>query len=136
MPLARLRISLKKTSRVRGVASGDLLWRSGRDDPPALIAGFRAEIDKPVGALDDLHVVLDDDKAVAVVDEAVEHSKQPGDIVEVQTRGGFIENEQRARLAPFGEMSGQLEALGFSAAQRVDGLAKAKVIEARHRRAD
>jgi hypothetical protein len=97
---------LQEISRMRSIASSDCLWRSGGNDRPAVISCFRAEIDKPVGALYDFHVVFDDDKAVAVVNEAVEHSKQPGDIVEMQTRSWLIENEQRACLAPFGEMSG------------------------------
>ena len=80
-------------------------------------------------------IVLNDNKAVALVDEALEHSKQPGDVVEVQAGGGFIKDEQRAGLAPFRKVPGQLEALGFSTAESVDGLTEAKIVETRPRRA-
>ena len=47
----------------------------------------------------------------------------------MQARGGFVENQERARLPPFGEVSGQLKALGFSAAQGITGWPRRKVIE-------
>jgi hypothetical protein len=38
----------------------------------AAVAALGAEVDDPVGALDDIEVVLDDDERVAGVGEAVE----------------------------------------------------------------
>ena len=49
-----------------------------------------------VGALDDFHVVFDDDDGVTLVDQFIEGPKQSLDVVEVQARGGLIEDEQRA----------------------------------------
>ena len=120
---------LQKAPCVRGLAPCDFLGPAHGNDRPALLSRFRAEIDEPIGTLDDFHVVFDNNEAVAFVHEALEHAEQPGDIVEVQPRGGLVEDEQRARLAPFGEMCGELEALGFSPAECIDGLAKPKVVE-------
>ena len=50
--------------------------------------------------------MLNDNKAVALIDEALEHSKQTGNVIKVQTGRGFIEDEQGAGLAPFGQMTG------------------------------
>ncbi|MBN8999180.1 MAG: hypothetical protein J0H54_07235, partial [Rhizobiales bacterium] len=52
----------------------------------AAVAAFRAEIDDPVGRLDDLEIVLDHDHAVALVDQRMQHLEQLGDVVEVQAR--------------------------------------------------
>ena len=61
----------------------------------ALGSAFGAEVDDPVGALDDLDVVLDDEEAVAFVDEALEELYQEGDVVEVEAGGGLVEEEKR-----------------------------------------
>ena len=62
---------------------GDLLRRAFDDDSAARAAGFGAEIDQPIGGLDDVHVVLDDDDGVAKIDEAIEHVEQLANIVEM-----------------------------------------------------
>jgi hypothetical protein len=58
---------------VTGRASANVFWRALRHDLAAIIAGFRAEIDDPIGALDDVEVVLDDEHGVAGIDEALEN---------------------------------------------------------------
>ena len=55
-----------------GFALGDLFGGAGGGDLAAGGAGFGAEVDDPVGALDDVEVVLDDDEGVALIDEALE----------------------------------------------------------------
>ena len=55
---------------------GDLFGRAGGDDLPAPLSPFGAHVDDPVGRLDHLEVVLDDDHGVAQVDEAREHFEQ------------------------------------------------------------
>ncbi len=52
---------------VAGLALDDLLRRAGGEDAPAAVAAFGPEIDDPVGGLDDIQVVFDDDNGVAVV---------------------------------------------------------------------
>ena len=55
-------------------------------------AAFRPEVDHPVGALDDVQVVLDDEDGVAFVDELVEGDEQLADVLEVEAGGGFVED--------------------------------------------
>src|ERR1700747_671905 len=51
---------------------GDLLGRAAGDGEAALLAALGPHVDEAVGGLDDIEVVLDDDDAVAGVDEALE----------------------------------------------------------------
>ena len=46
---------------------GDLLGRARGDDLAAALAALGAQVDDPVGARDDVEVVLDDDDRVALV---------------------------------------------------------------------
>ena len=54
------------------------------DDLAAAVARFGAEIDHPVGELDDVEVVLDEHERVAGVDEPIEHLRELSNVVEVQ----------------------------------------------------
>src|SRR4051812_22361101 len=62
---------LQELAGVRAGRARDLLGRAGGDDLTAVLAAFGAHVDDPVGRLDDVEVVLDDDDRVALVDEAV-----------------------------------------------------------------
>jgi subtilase family serine protease len=53
---------------------------------------FGAHVDDPVGGLDDVEIVLDDDQRAAAVDELAEGGEELGDIVEVQAGGGLVED--------------------------------------------
>ena len=77
---------------VRGGLGRDLLGRAGGDRHAALLAALRAQVDDPVGALDDVEVVLDHDHAVARVDEPLEHLQQALDVGEVQAGGRLVED--------------------------------------------
>ena len=71
-----------------------------------------------VGTLDDIHVVFDDENAVATLDECVEGLQQPVDIVEVQTRGGFVEDEEGRLLSFLSDEIGQLDTLVLTTRER------------------
>ena len=47
----------------------DLLWRAGGDDLAAASTAFGAKIDHPIGTLDNIQVMFDDDNRVAVINE-------------------------------------------------------------------
>src|SRR6185437_8121427 len=68
---------------------GDILGRAGGDDLAAAVAAFRAEIDDPVGGLDDLEVVLDDEHRVPGLHERVKHLQELADILEMEA-GGWL----------------------------------------------
>lgn len=78
---------------VAGRARGDLFRRALRDDVTAFIAGFRAEINDPIGAFDDIQIVLDDDDRVPGVYQALENLEQHTNVIEMQTRGRFVEKK-------------------------------------------
>jgi len=79
--------------------SGDLLGRTGGDQPTAFIAGVRAEIDHPVRTFDHLEIVFDHQHTVAGIREPLEDLQQDPYVVEVQAGGGFVEQEQRALVS-------------------------------------
>ena len=93
-------------------------------------------------------MVFDDKKGCALFDEPVEKSDQEGDIVEVESGGGLVEDQEwRGRggwrrtlflatvfgscgfLLLGGEMGDEFESLSFSAGQLTQGLATAEVAE-------
>ena len=100
------------------------------DDAAAVVAAFGAEVDDPVGLLDDVEVVLDDEDGVAEVDQALQDVEQFADVVEVQAGGGLVEDVERAAGLAAAEFAGQLDALGFAAGERGGGLAELDVAEA------
>jgi hypothetical protein len=86
---------------------GEVLTRatsSGRPEAttrPPPRAALGPQIDDPVGAFDDVEIVLDDDNRVALLDELAEHLEQPPDVLEMQACGRLIENVERlARASP------------------------------------
>ncbi len=76
--------------------------RADRDDLAAGLAAFGTEIDQPVGRRDHIEVVLDDQQRMAGRDQTAEGAQQLGDVVEVQARGGLVEQKQLARRGAVG----------------------------------
>ena len=76
---------------------GDLFGGAGGDDLAAGGAAFGAEVDDPVGGLDDVEIVLDDEERAAAVDELAEGGEELGDVVEVEAGGGLVEDVEDAR---------------------------------------
>ena len=93
-------------------------------------------------------MVFDDKKGCALFDEPVKKSDQEGDIVEVESGGGLVEDQEwRGRggcrrtlflatvfgscgfLLLGGEMGDEFEALSFSARKLTEGLATAEIAE-------
>ena len=93
------------------------------DDFTASRAGFGAEIDEIVGFRGEVHVVLDDHDGVAFVDETVKDIGEAGDVLLMESDGGFLDKVEvgigRADIgdpgASFGELGYEFEALGFAA---------------------
>ena len=108
---------------------GDVLRRAGGDDPPAALAAFRAEVQHPIGGLDDLQIVLDHHHRVALLHQRVQHFQQLADILEMQAGRRLIEDVQRAAGGTPGKFLRQLDALGLTARQRRGLLAEMDVAE-------
>src|SRR3546814_1873226 len=107
-----------------------LLRRPFRHDLPALVAAFRAQVDDPVGRLDDLQIVFDDDYRVALLDEGVEDFEELAHVLEVEAGGGLVEDVESLPRRPARQFLGELDALGFAAAQGRRLLADLDVAEA------
>jgi hypothetical protein len=89
------------------------------EDLAAAGAAFGAEVDDPVGLLDDVEVVLDRDDGVAAVDEAVQDVDQLLDVGEVEAGGRLVEDVERAAAGLLAELVGELDALRLAARERV-----------------
>src|SRR5882672_10640032 len=74
----------------------DILGRAPGDDFAAAVAAFGAEVDHPVGGLDDFEIVLDHDDRVALRHQLVQHFQELLDVVEMQPRGRFVQDVERA----------------------------------------
>src|SRR5690606_26118537 len=89
-----------------------------------------AQVDDPVGRLDHVEVVLDDDDRVALLDEAVQDLEQLAHVFEVQTRRRLVEHVDAAALAALLQLGRELDALRLAARQRRGRLAEPNVAEA------
>jgi len=66
--------------------------RSARDHLSSSFAAFRAEINDPVGRLDDVEMMLDHHHRIAQLHQTVQHVQQFADVFEVQPGCGFIQD--------------------------------------------
>lgn len=88
---------------------------AAHDHVAALRASFRTEVDDVVGTFYDIHVVFDDDERVAAQDEGVESRQQAFDVMEMQSRGRFVEDENGRFHLFHSEIVGQFHALVLAA---------------------
>src|SRR3546814_4728904 len=95
--------------------AGDLLRGAGGHQAAAAVAAVGAEVEDPVGGLDDLEVVLDDQHGVALVDQCLQHLQQLLHVVEVEAGGRLVENVERAARRPPRPPLRQLPALRLAA---------------------
>ena len=57
-----LEMGAQETAGMRRAEPAYLLWRTSCHHIPSRVASLRSKIDQVIGALDDLHVVLDDEQ--------------------------------------------------------------------------
>src|SRR5712691_11047492 len=108
----------------------NLLRRPLGDEAAAAVAAFRAEVDDPVGGLNDIDVVLDHHHRVAGVAQSMQHFEQQLDVVEMQACGRLVEDVQRAPGVALRELERQLHALRLAARERRRRLAQPHVAQA------
>ena len=89
------------------------------------------EVDHPVGGLDHVEVVLDEQHRVAGVHQVAEDTQQLVDVVQVQPGGRLVEDVELAAAAPRAErqLARDLDALRLAAGERGRGLAQAQIAE-------
>src|SRR6476660_2469597 len=81
------------------------------DHHPTSIASLGPQVDDPVGGLDHVEIVLDDDDGVALIHQTAEDSEELAYVLEVEPGGGLVEDVHRVARGPFGELTGQLHPL-------------------------
>ena len=109
--------------------TGDLLGRALGNHVTSPFAAFRTEVDDPVGRLDDVQVVLDDEHGIPPVHQPVEDVQQLADVVEVESRGRFVQQVDGLAGARPGEFLRQLDALRLAPRERDGRLAELDVVE-------
>ena len=122
-----LQFFLEVAGGVACLASAYLLGRALADDAAATVAALGTHVDDPVRHLDDVHVVLDDEDGVALVDELVEHAHQHLDVLEVEARGRLVEHVERLARVALGQFGGQLHALRLASADGGGGLTEGQI---------
>ena len=105
-------------------------WFPRAHDFAAGVSSLGTQVDDPVAGLDDIQVVFDDDQGMTDGKQAPECRDEGRHIVEVQTRCGFVEQQQLRAVAGLRQMAGEFEALGLAAAQGRHRLTKLHVVEA------
>src|SRR5260370_38026468 len=86
---------------IRFLAAGHLLGRALSNDAASSFTAFRTKIDNPIGLLNYVEMVLDDEHGIAKVDEAIKDVKQLFYVVKMQASGGFVQDiKHAARLTP------------------------------------
>ncbi len=100
-----------------------------RDDPPAVHAGARAEVDDVVGLADRVLVVLDDDDRVAEVAQPHERVEQSLVVALVQADRGLVEDVHHADQ-PGADLAREPDALRLAAGQRLGAAVQRQVVEA------
>ena len=109
--------------------AANLLGSACGNERSALVAPFGTEVDEMVGTLDDVEIVLHDDDRMAAADEAVEGAEQLLDVVEVESRCGLIEDEERGRLFLLADEVGEFHALVLTAREGRGTLSQMDIVE-------
>ena len=75
------------------LASRQIFWRSLKYQAATFVSAIGAEVDDPVGTLDDLHIVLDNQYGMTSLDKRVKRVEQFLDVVEMQARRRFVKDK-------------------------------------------
>src|SRR5207302_1037013 len=76
-----------------------VLARAVDADLAAFVSRFRSKIDNPVGGLNHFKIMLDHYDRVTGVDQPLKNFQQHRDVIEMQTRGRFVKDEEVATPA-------------------------------------
>ena len=106
-----------------------LLQGAAVHDLAAVLARAGADVDDPVGDLDGVLVVLDDDERVAHVAQPYEGLDQPVVVALVQADGGLVQHVEHADQAG-ADLRGEADALGLAAGEGAGRAVEREVVEA------
>src|SRR5260221_8134114 len=86
-------------------------------NPSATRAPYRTEINEPIGCLNHVEVVLDNQQCVAWSAEFEQHLQQLGHIVEVEAGSWLVQNVERAASSFAAQFRSEFEPLRLASAQ-------------------
>ena len=86
-------------------------------------------LDNPVGRVDDIWIVLNDNNGVSFINKLPKHIKQDSDILEMQSCGGFVQNIECTASVTSGKFCRKFHTLALASRKGVAGLAKLDVTE-------
>jgi hypothetical protein len=72
-----------------------LLGCAGCDDLTAADTALRAQVDDLVGRLDNIHIVLDNQQAAAIVDQGTKRGQKLVYVVKMQTSRWLVKDKER-----------------------------------------
>ena len=79
--------------------------------------------------LDDVQIVFDDQNRVSLVPQLKQNLEKLADVLQMQSRGRFVQNVERMPARYPGQFRGEFHPLGFSAGKGGGGLAQRNVAE-------
>src|SRR5678815_3252114 len=109
---------------------GHLLRGTRGHNLATLNTAVRPEINNPVGGLNDVQMVLDNNYRVAKVCQSIEDIEQLFHIIEMQTGRRFIKDIQSLAGGTFAELLGKLDTLSLSAGKRGSRLSQPDIPKA------
>ena len=113
--LLHIELFLEEACGVAVLAQSHLFGLAATEELPASCSTFRSQVYHMVGTLDDIHIVLDDDKRMPALDECVKGIQQASYVVEMKAGGRLVEDEYRGRVLLHTQIVGQLHALVLTA---------------------
>ena len=114
---------------MRLLVGQQLLERAAVHDLAAVLTGAGADVDDPVGDLDGVLVVLDDDERVAHVAQPDQGLDQPVVVALVQADGRLVQDVQHADQAG-ADLGGEPDALGLAAGEGAGRAVQREVVQA------
>ena len=94
--------------------SGDIFRDARGNHVSAGLAAFGAQVDDPIGGFYHVEIVFDDYDRIAQIDQSAQNGEQFFCIVEVQSRGGLVEDVQGLAGVDPAQLGGQLDTLWMS----------------------
>src|SRR3712207_2556773 len=104
----------QELSRIAGAASRYFFGSTCRHNVPSFVSSFGTQVDHVVGTLNHIHVMLDDYDAVSSANQCVERVEQLADVMKMQSRSRFVEDEERWVCLLLTQVQGKFDALVFS----------------------
>ena len=96
-------------------ALGEVFGGAFRHDLTTMQATFWPHINHPVSGFDHMKIVLDNNHAIATIDELTENIQETLDVVGMEARSRLIEDIESLAGAATREFGSQLDALCFPA---------------------